>query len=110
MTNMYHQSGSSPAATLLMRVRTSGRCPPSLIGEDRVTRGDDFEAIALRTLEGGASQGKHTAFATSTGRSSRESTRFQYCRKKFAPIISSRWRKNRLLSFSLSKLVCSKPL
>mmetsp|Transcript_32872 Transcript_32872/g.48303 ORF Transcript_32872/g.48303 Transcript_32872/m.48303 type:complete len:82 (+) Transcript_32872:49-294(+) len=57
MTNMYHQSGSSPAATLLMRVRTSGRCPPSLIGEDRVTRGDDFEAIALRTLEGGASQG-----------------------------------------------------
>jgi hypothetical protein len=39
---------------LLQRARESGKCPPSLLTEDRVVDADGFEASVTRVLDAGA--------------------------------------------------------
>ena len=42
---------------LLSMAKTSGRCPPSLIGEGRIIEGSQFESKLLLALDGASSQG-----------------------------------------------------
>ena len=37
--------------SLLQRVRESGKCPPSLLSEDRVVTEDGFEDAAMQVLD-----------------------------------------------------------
>jgi hypothetical protein len=41
-------------SALLQRARESGKCPPSLLTEDRVVDADGFEASVTRVLDAGA--------------------------------------------------------
>lgn len=44
---------------LLSMAKTSGRCPPSLIGEGRIIEGSEFESKLLSALDGASSQGEY---------------------------------------------------
>ena len=44
---------------LLSMAKTSGRCPPSLIGEGRIIEGSQFESKLLLALDGASSQGEY---------------------------------------------------
>ena len=46
---------SAPPSTLIATAKASGRCSPSLIGEDRIIDGGVFESNLLRSLDGGES-------------------------------------------------------
>lgn len=43
---------------LLSMAKTSGRCPPSLIGEGRIIEGSQFESKLLLALDGASLQGE----------------------------------------------------
>jgi hypothetical protein len=37
--------------SVLQQARDSGKCPPSLLSEDRVVEGDDFDSAVLKVLD-----------------------------------------------------------
>jgi hypothetical protein len=50
-------------SALLQRARESGKCPPSLLTEDRVVNADGFEASVTRVLDAGGKYDRMSPFA-----------------------------------------------